>query len=144
MILKTQFLYQKCLRDCIPKNAKKNYGYNSLEDWGNSHALITISSLPNAWILDSIASHLMVAKKYTFSYLKPCTGPPILMGDGTPVKFCGQGRVYLENGCFQECIACSKTIHKCSLDLSDHSLWHRKVGRIHPIFSDHLWDGRWF
>jgi hypothetical protein len=65
------------------------------------HALIAINSSPDAWIIDSGASHHMEATKYVLSSLKTCTGPPILMGDDSPVEVSGQGRVDLENGSFE-------------------------------------------
>ena len=50
------------------------------------HALVAISSLQNEHILDSDASHHMDTKQYNLSSLKPCTRPPILMGDDTLLK----------------------------------------------------------
>jgi hypothetical protein len=49
-----------------------------------------------------------------FSSLKPCTGPPILMGDDTPVKVCGQGRVDLDNGSFENVLH----VPKLSINIS--------------------------
>jgi hypothetical protein len=65
------------------------------------HALIAINSSPYAWIIDSGASHHMEATKHVLSSLKTCTGPPILMGDDSPVEVSGQGRVDLGNGSFE-------------------------------------------
>jgi hypothetical protein len=64
------------------------------------HALVAISSLQNEHILDSDASHHMDTTQYNLSSLKPCTSPPILMGDDTLLKFCGQCIVDPDNGCF--------------------------------------------
>jgi hypothetical protein len=52
-------LQQKNLRDYIPENAKKKLGDQLPDKRGNSHALIVIHTSPNAWILDSSASHHM-------------------------------------------------------------------------------------
>jgi hypothetical protein len=62
--------------------------------------LIAIHSSPNAWILDLGASHHMTTTKDVFSYLTASTGPPILMGDDTPVEVTRQGRVELQHGSF--------------------------------------------
>ena len=60
----TQILKQKNLGDHFPEGAKKK----KLEDQNpkkeNSiHALITINSSPDSWIIDSGASHHMEATK---------------------------------------------------------------------------------
>jgi hypothetical protein len=43
----------------------------------------------------------MEVKDEVFSSLIPCSRPPILMGDGTPVEVAGEGRVELHNGSFE-------------------------------------------
>ena len=43
----------------------------------------------------------MATSKGTFSSLQARNIPPIIMGDDTPIKFCGKGRVDLDNGCFK-------------------------------------------
>jgi hypothetical protein len=65
------------------------------------HALIAINYSPDAWIIDSGASHHIAATKDVLSSLTACTGPPILMGDDSLVEVTGQGRVDLQNGSFE-------------------------------------------
>jgi hypothetical protein len=43
----------------------------------------------------------MASKEDFFSSLSPCSRPPILMGDDTPVAVAGEGRVELYNGSFE-------------------------------------------
>jgi hypothetical protein len=43
----------------------------------------------------------MVTKEEVFSSLSPCSRPPILMGDDTPVEVAGEGRVELHNVIFE-------------------------------------------
>jgi hypothetical protein len=43
----------------------------------------------------------MTTKEKVFSSLIPCSRPPILMGDDTPVTVAGEGRVELHNGSFE-------------------------------------------
>jgi hypothetical protein len=40
-------------------------------------------------------------KEEVFSSLSPCSRPPILMGDDTPIAVAGEGRVELHNGSFE-------------------------------------------
>jgi hypothetical protein len=42
----------------------------------------------------------MAAKEEIFTSLSSCSGPPILMGDDTPIAVAGEGRVELPNGSF--------------------------------------------
>jgi hypothetical protein len=46
----------------------------------------------------------MVAKEDDLSSLSPCSRPPILMGDDTPIAVAGEGRVELHNGIFENVI----------------------------------------
>jgi hypothetical protein len=93
-------LQQNNLRDCILENAKKKLGDQLPDKRGNSHALISIHSSPNAWILDSgIPSY--GSQKNVLSSIIACTGPPILMGDDTLVEVTRQGRVELQHGIFE-------------------------------------------
>jgi hypothetical protein len=64
--LMVQTLQQNNLGDCIPENAKKKPGDKAPQNRGNSHALISIHSSPDAWILDSGASHHMEATKMSY------------------------------------------------------------------------------
>jgi hypothetical protein len=68
---------------------------------GNHHALVAINSSLDSWIIDSRASHHMAAKEEVFTSLSSCFGPPILMGDDTPIAIAGEGRVELPNGSFE-------------------------------------------
>jgi hypothetical protein len=43
----------------------------------------------------------MAAKEEVFSSLSPCSRPPILMGDDTPIAVVGEGRVELHNDSFE-------------------------------------------
>jgi hypothetical protein len=65
--------------------------------------LVAINSSSDSWIIDSGASHHMATKEEVFSSLSPCSRPPILMGDDTPVAVAvaGEGRVELHNGSFE-------------------------------------------
>jgi hypothetical protein len=67
----------------------------------SSHALIAINSSPDAWIVDSGASHHMAATKEVYSSLDACKGPPILMGDNSPVEVTDKGRIELTNESFE-------------------------------------------
>jgi hypothetical protein len=91
-----QILQQNNLGDHIPEGAKKKKPEDQNPKKGNSsHALIAINSSPNAWIVDSGASHHMEATKEVYSSLDACKGPPILMGDNSPVEVTGKGRIEL-------------------------------------------------
>jgi hypothetical protein len=97
-----QILHQNNLGDCIPEGArkKKPKDHNPKKD-NSSHALIAINSSPDAWIIDSGASHHMAATKLVYSSLNACKGPPILMGDNSPVEVTGKGRIELTNESFE-------------------------------------------
>jgi hypothetical protein len=43
----------------------------------------------------------MVVKEEILSSLSPCSRPPILMGDDTPIVVSGEGRVELHNSIFE-------------------------------------------
>ena len=121
-----QVLQQNNLEDCIPENAKKNSGDKPPNDRGKAHALVAISSSPDAWIIDPGASYHMATSKDTFSSLQPCNSPPILMGDDTPIKVCGKGRVDLDNGCFENVL----NVPKLSINLlSVYQITHSGTGK---------------
>ena len=93
---------------------------------GNSHALIAINSSPDAWILDSGTSYHMAATKNVLSSITACTGPPILMGDDTPVEVTRQGRVELQHGSFENVFH----IPKLSVNLlSIYQIMHSVTGK---------------
>jgi hypothetical protein len=97
-----QILQQNNLGDRIPEGAKKKKPEDQNPKKGNSsHALISINSSLDAWIVDSGASHHMEATKEVYSSLDACKGPPILMGDNSPVEVTDKGRIELTNGSFE-------------------------------------------
>jgi hypothetical protein len=62
-----QIIQQNNLGDNSPKGAKKKKPEDQNPKKGNSsHALIPINSSPNAWIVDSGASHHMAATKEVY------------------------------------------------------------------------------
>jgi hypothetical protein len=67
----------------------------------SSHALITINSSLDAWIVDSGESHHMDASKVVYYSLDACKGPSILMGDNSFVEVTDKGRIELTNGSFE-------------------------------------------
>jgi hypothetical protein len=85
--LMSQILQKNNLGDRIPEGAKKKKpeDLNSKKD-NSSHALIAINSSPDAWIIDSGASHHMAASEEVYYSLDACKGPPILMGDNSSVE----------------------------------------------------------
>jgi hypothetical protein len=74
--------------------------------------LIAINSSPDAWIVDLGVSHHMAATKEVYSSLDACKGPPILMGDNSPVEVIDKGRIELKNESFK--------------NVSDDKLRHQK------------------
>jgi hypothetical protein len=86
------------LGNFIPEGVKKWKEEDHAPNKGNHDALVAINSSYDSWIIDSGASHHMAAKEKVFSLLNPCSRPPILMGDDTPVAVAGEGRVELHNG----------------------------------------------
>jgi hypothetical protein len=66
----TQILYKNNIGDRIHEGAKKkNPKHQNPKKGNSSHALIAINSSPNAWIVDSGASHHMAATKEVYSSL---------------------------------------------------------------------------
>jgi hypothetical protein len=63
--------------------------------------LISINSSPDAWIIDSGASHHMATSKVVYSSLDACKYPPILMGDNSSVEVTSKGRIELTHGSFE-------------------------------------------
>jgi hypothetical protein len=96
----TQALQKNNLGDFIPKGAKKKKEEDHVPKKGNN-ALVAINSSSYSWTIDSSASHHMAAKEEVFTSLSSCAGPPILMGDDTPIAVAGEGRVELPNGSFE-------------------------------------------
>jgi hypothetical protein len=100
--LMSQMLQKNNLGYRIPEGVKKKKPEDLNPKKGNSsHALIAINSSPDAWIIDYGASHHMAASKAVYSSLDACKGPPILMGDNSPVEVTDKGRIELTNGSFE-------------------------------------------
>ena len=66
--LMSQTLEKHHLEHCILGNARKNISSKR----GNGHELLVISSSPDAWVLDSLATHHMASSDGIFSYLETC------------------------------------------------------------------------
>jgi hypothetical protein len=65
-----QILQKNSLGDHIPKGSKnKKPKDQNLKKGNSSHALISINSSPDSWIIDSGASHHMDATKQVYSSL---------------------------------------------------------------------------
>jgi hypothetical protein len=123
----SQMLQQKHLADRIPKGAKKKKLEDLNSKKGNSsHALIAINSSPNAWIVDSRASHHMDASKVVYSSLDTYKGPPILMGDNSFVKVTRKGRTELTNGSFENVLHIPKLSVKL---LSVYQMTNSSIGK---------------
>jgi hypothetical protein len=98
----SQILQQNNLGDRILEGANKKKPEDLNSKKGNSsHALIAINSSPDAWIVDSVESHHIIASKEVYSSLDACKVPPILMGDNSSIKVTGKGRIELTNGSFE-------------------------------------------
>ena len=97
----TQIIQKNNLVDRIPEGAKKKKpkDLNSKKD-NSSHALISINSSLNTWIVDSRESHHMDASKEVYYSLYACKGPPILMGDNSSVEVTDKGRIERTNESF--------------------------------------------
>jgi hypothetical protein len=100
--LMSQILQQNNLGYHIPEGAKKKKpeDLNSKKD-NSSHALIAINSSPDAWIVDSGASHHMDASEVVYFSLYACKGPPIMMGENSSIEVTDKGRIELTNGSFK-------------------------------------------
>ena len=110
----TQILHLKKLGDHIPEGSKKKKTKDQNPNKDNSsHALISMNSSPNAWIIDSGASHHMDTKKEVYSSLYSCKVPPILMGHNSPVEVTNKGRIELTNGSFENVLHVLKLFVMC-------------------------------
>jgi hypothetical protein len=97
----THVLQKNNLGNFIPEGAKKKKEEDHVPKKGNHHVLVEINSSYDSWIIDSGASHHMAAKEEVFASLCSCFGPPILMGDDTPITVAKEERVELPNGIFE-------------------------------------------
>jgi hypothetical protein len=94
----TQILHQNNLGYCIPEGAKKRKPKDQNPKKGNSsHTLIAINSSLDAWIVDLGASYHMATKKELYSSFNAYKGPPILMGNNSPVEVIDKGIIELTN-----------------------------------------------
>jgi hypothetical protein len=91
--LMAQTLQHNNLGNFIPEGVKKHKGEDHASNKGNHHALVSFNSSSDSWIIYSGASHHMASKEEFFSSLSPCSRPPILMEDDTPIVVAGEGRV---------------------------------------------------
>lgn len=124
--LMAKVLQQHNLADCIPDSVKKKTEDKPPEDQGKGHVLTTIASSSDRWILDSGASNHMAASKHSFYSLVPCTIPPMLMGDNTPMRVCGEGSVDLYYGSFYNLLH----VPKLSMNLlSIYQITHSSTGK---------------
>jgi len=90
----SQIIQQNKLGDHIPEGAKKKKPEDmNSKKCNSSHALISIISSPDAWIVDSGASNHMDSSKVVYSSLDACKGRPILMGDNSSVEVTNKGRI---------------------------------------------------
>jgi hypothetical protein len=97
-----QIIKKNNLGDHIPKGAKKKKPKDqNLRKGNSSHALIGINTSPNAWIVDSRESQHMESKKEFYYSLDACKGPPILMGNKSPIEVTDKGRIELTNKSFE-------------------------------------------
>jgi hypothetical protein len=83
-------LQKNNLGNFIPEGVNKKKEEDHAPNKGNHHALVTINSSSDSWIIDSGASHHMETKEEVLSSLSPCSRPPILMGDDTPIAVAGE------------------------------------------------------
>jgi WD40 repeat protein len=90
--------------------------------------LIAINSSPDAWIIDSGASHHMDSLEVVYSSLDACKGPPILMGENSFVKVTDKGRIELTNESFENVLHVPKlSINHLSVYQMTNSSTRNKV-----------------
>jgi hypothetical protein len=104
-----QIIQKNNLGDRILEGTKKKKPKDKNPNKGNSfRALIAINSSPNAWIVDSCASHHMDSTKEVYSSLDACKGPHILMGDNSQVEVSSKRRIELTNESFENVLQVPK------------------------------------
>jgi hypothetical protein len=87
-----------------------------------------LNSSPDAWIIDSRASHHMDASEVVYSSLDACKGPPILMGYNSFFEFTGKGRIELTNESFENVLHVPKfSVNLLSMYQMMNSNTKRKV-----------------
>eukprot|EP00253_Pinus_taeda_P002130 PITA_02130 len=121
-----EILQKQNLGDHIPQGTKKKTEDPPHGRGNNFHALVAINSSPDAWIIDSGTSHHMAAAKKVYSSLDACKGPPILMGDDSPIEVMRKGRVELLHGSFGDVLH----VPKLSVNLlSVYQITHSGTGK---------------
>jgi hypothetical protein len=77
----SEIIKKNYLRYRIPEGSKKKKPKDSNSKKVNSsHALISINSSSDGWIIDLGASHHMADSKVVYYSLDACKYPPIMMG----------------------------------------------------------------
>jgi hypothetical protein len=100
--LMSQIIQKKILGDHITQGAQKKKPKDLNPKKGNSsHALISMNSSPDAWMVYSGASHHMDASKVFNSFLDACKGPPIPKRDNYSFEVSGKGRIEITNRSFE-------------------------------------------
>ena len=90
--------------------------------------MIAIFSSLDAWILYSSPSQHRVSTQDVFTSLNPYMGPPILRGYDTTIKFCGQGRLDIQNRFFKNVLHVPKlSINMISICQITHSDPRKRV-----------------
>lgn len=113
----------------IPQGAKKKIEDQPHRKGNNFHALVAINSSLHAWIIDCGASHHMATAKEVYSSLDACKGPPILMGDDSPIEVTRKGRVELLHGSFDDVLHVPKlSVNLLSVYYITHSSTGKRVG----------------
>jgi hypothetical protein len=98
--------------------------------------LIAIKSSPDAWIVDSGSSHYMAATKEVYSSLDACKGPPIFMGDNSPVEVTKKGRIELTNESFENVLH----VPKISVNILSMYQMTNSITRKRIIFTPYAVD----
>jgi hypothetical protein len=117
--LMTQIIQKNNLGDQIPEGAKKKPEDHAPKV--NHHALFVFHFALVSWIMGSSASHHMAATQDILSYLNAYNGPPILMGDDSPIKVVKKGRVELDHGSFEN------VLHVPQISVNLLSMYHITV-----------------
>jgi hypothetical protein len=68
----------------------------------------------------------MVATKEVYSSLDACKGPPILMGENSPVEVTDKGRIELTNESFENVLHVPKIFRQSSLYVPYDEFQHQK------------------
>lgn len=112
----------------IPKSAKKKMKEKPSKVRGNGHALISLHSTPQEWIINSGASHYITSSKESFFSPHAYSRPPIIMGENSVVEATEQGRVQLKDGVFENVLHIpSFFLNLLSMYKMTHTSTRRKV-----------------